>query len=166
LPALHAQLTDSTGPPDAVVVNLGTNDVLQSLGEAWRPSFDSMISWLVPVPCVVLTTISGWPEVIYEKPPLAATINAAIAAAVTAHPNMHVVDWGQELLGPNASAYNSDGIHPSWSTDLTDSTRGAYRIAELDLASVRGSCGLPDASVPSTTTTTTEPEPTTIAAAG
>jgi hypothetical protein len=98
----------------------------------------------------VLTTISPWPEVVYKKPPLAATINTAIAAAVAAHPNGHVVDWAAETVGPNARAYFSDGAHPSHSTDLTDTTTGAYRIAELDLLTVRDRCGFDAQPTPAT----------------
>src|SRR4051794_9555548 len=67
LPALTAQLANPLGTPVAVVVNLGTNDVMQQRGALWPASFDRMIGQLTGVPCVVLTTISTDPETYYNK---------------------------------------------------------------------------------------------------
>jgi lysophospholipase L1-like esterase len=118
LPTLQAAIRRS---PFAVVVNLGTNDALQARTHPeWRSGFERMIAALSPTRCVLLTTIStrlAGPSAVRE---VASAINDAIGAAVTAHPNMHIVDWNGALHGPDgAGLLLPDRTHPSAAGQLT-----------------------------------------------
>ncbi len=98
--------------PNEVVVNLGTNDVLQA-NMHWRTSFDRMIAALAEQPCVEITTIStrvnGWGAV----PAIAGQINDAIAQAVASHADFHVVDWNAAVHMGGSQLLVSDQVHPS-----------------------------------------------------
>ena len=117
LPALRHDLTKH---PRAVVLNLGTNDVLQGrLHPDWQTGFRTMISMVSHVPCVVLTTISTVtttspiPDAAAE-PQVASEINGAILKTAASHPNVHVIDWNQAVNGPNGlSLLIPDRVHPS-----------------------------------------------------
>lgn len=112
LPALKAALK---AKPRAVVVNLGTNDVLQGTYHPnWRPAFDRMIELLAPRRCVVLTTISSRAWSWTAVPSEANDINRAIAAAAAQHPNFHILDWNALVHGPNGDKLLfTDNVHPS-----------------------------------------------------
>jgi lysophospholipase L1-like esterase len=107
---------DLKSHPRAVVVNLGTNDVLQArLHPDWRTGFNAMIALVASTPCVVLTTISTLATTSAAAVPSVATdINAAIIGAAASHPNFHVLDWNGIVHGPNGIALLiPDRIHPS-----------------------------------------------------
>jgi lysophospholipase L1-like esterase len=112
LPALKAALK---AKPRAVVVNLGTNDVLQGQYHPnWRPAFDRMIELLAPKHCVVLTTISSRAWSPTALPAEADVINRAITTAAAAHPNFHILDWNALVHSPNGDALlYFDKVHPS-----------------------------------------------------
>ena len=117
LPALQRDLKKH---PRAVVLNLGTNDVLQArLHPDWPPGFNMMIAMVANVPCVVLTTISTLaatspaPEPAAEGQ-VASEINGAILTTAANHPNVHVVDWNQIVHNPDGiTLLIPDRIHPS-----------------------------------------------------
>jgi lysophospholipase L1-like esterase len=117
LPALNHDLKKH---PRAVVLNLGTNDVLQArLHPDWQTGYNSMIAMVADVPCVVLTTISTLattsptPDAAAE-PQVASEINGAILSTAASHHNVHVVDWNQIVHGANGVALLiPDRIHPS-----------------------------------------------------
>ncbi len=117
LPALQRDLKKH---PRAVVLNLGTNDVLQArLHPDWQTSFNTMIAMVEHVPCVVLTTISTLaattptPDDALE-PQVAPALNDAIVTTAAQHSNVHIVDWNQLVHGPNGVALLiPDRIHPS-----------------------------------------------------
>jgi lysophospholipase L1-like esterase len=100
--------------PFAVVVNLGTNDALQARTHPdWRSGFARMVEMLAPARCVELATVSTLVDA-RGTPPVAVEINRAIAAAVSTHPNFHVVDWNAAVHRANGlSLLKSDRIHPS-----------------------------------------------------
>jgi lysophospholipase L1-like esterase len=117
LPALKHDLGKH---PRAVVLNLGTNDVLQArLHPDWQTGFNAMIALVTNVPCVVLTTISTLaattptPDAAVE-PQVASEINGAIVATAAGSHNVHVIDWNQIVHGPDGIALLiPDRIHPS-----------------------------------------------------
>jgi lysophospholipase L1-like esterase len=112
LPALQAALK---GHPRAVVINLGTNDVLQAQYHPnWQPAFDRMVELLAPKSCVVLTTISdrAWSPTAVQS--VADDINRAITSTAAQHPNFHILDWNALVHGPNGDKLlYFDKVHPS-----------------------------------------------------
>jgi lysophospholipase L1-like esterase len=117
LPALRHDLTKH---PRAVVLNLGTNDVLQArLHPDWQTGFHTMISMVSHVRCVALTTISTLLTTspildAAAEPQVASEINGAIVETAASHPNVHVIDWNQAVHGPNGlSLLIPDRVHPS-----------------------------------------------------
>ncbi len=117
--------------PNAVVVNLGTNDVLQG-NMHWRTSFDRMIAALAEQPCAEITTIStrvnGWGAV----PAIAGQINDALAQAVASHADFHVVDWNAAVHMGSTQLVDSDQVHPS--------AAGQARLASLIRSALDRDC--------------------------
>src|SRR5258708_4768564 len=118
LPILGEELREH---PFAVVVDLGTNDVLQARTHPdWQRGFERMIAMLVSSRCVVMTTISTRVDGPSASPEVAAEINDAIAMVVTSHRNFHAVDWNAAVHGiDGASLLVADRIHPSPAGQLT-----------------------------------------------
>jgi GDSL-like Lipase/Acylhydrolase family len=86
-------------PPDAVVVELGTND---QASDAFRQNAIAILDALRAVPVVVWQTAHGPMETI---PP----IDAAIRDVVTRYPNTVVADWNTYVTD---AMLTSDGVHP------------------------------------------------------
>jgi lysophospholipase L1-like esterase len=112
LPTLAQQLRRH---PSVVVVNLGTNDMLQAqMHPDWQSGFVRLVAMVSSSPCVVFVTISSLGRSNISVPAVADDIDSAIAHAVLDHRNFHVVDWnvlvhardGLSLLLP-------DKVHPS-----------------------------------------------------
>ena len=121
-PAVTIQVT-STPPPDAVVINLGTNDVIQQT-LTWQADYNSMFASVQNDPCVVLFNIN---RIIDNYNPngtvTAEQINAYLASLASAHPNVHIIDWDAAVQA-NISLLTFDFIHPSpagqqWIADQT-----------------------------------------------
>lgn len=112
LPALQSALKLR---PRAVVVNLGTNDVLQAQYHPnWRPAFNRMIELLATKSCVVLTTISDRAWSPTAVPSVAEDINRAITIAAAQHPNFHILDWNALVHSSNGNKLlYFDKVHPS-----------------------------------------------------
>lgn len=106
LDELQAQVDNPAGRPDAVVVYLGTNDVMVENPD-WRAAFDAMLAVVADVPCVELVTVNTDTDAMRGQTTTTASgINAAIAAAAAAEPDrVHVVpwnvDWTAEMGAPD-----------------------------------------------------------------
>jgi lysophospholipase L1-like esterase len=112
LPALRDALQKK---PDAVVVNLGTNDVLQgTIHPDWRPGFLQLVQALEHTDCAVLVNINTTATNRSARPEFAPQINAAIAKAAETHDNFHVIDWDAIVHAPGGDALiQPDTIHPT-----------------------------------------------------
>ena len=98
--------------PVVMAENLGTNDAIQG-SAAWRQSFDELLSLMLPLDCVVLTTLSEAADPPDSGGPgIATQVNGAIAAARTSHANVRVVDWNA-AVDEHGSAFAADGYHPT-----------------------------------------------------
>jgi len=127
LPALESVLRFH---PDAVVVNLGTNDALQGgVHPDWVSSWDKLIRITRNTPCVVLTTVNPAADALSHRP-IATRINADIRALAARDPKKYkVADWSRFLSRhvSNQRTYLRAEpilIHPT--------PAGAVKLATLD----------------------------------
>lgn len=123
-PAIKQQIAAGA---NAMVVNLGTNDVGNRTG-TWLTDYNAMVASLLPVACVQLVTINEAVSNYYatlnndlngnglvdsnEIVTVGTEINKAIRATVAANANFHLIDWNA-LVAPNSLVYTTDGIHPN-----------------------------------------------------
>ena len=131
-PAVTIQVT-STPPPDAVVINLGTNDLIQQ-NSTWQADYNSMFATVQNVPCVVLFNINRLVDDYNPNGTITAEqMNAYLDELASAHPNVHIIDWDAAVQA-DVSLLTADYVHPSASGEqwIADNTKMA-----LD------SCGLP-----------------------
>ena len=115
LPQLRVQLQRN---PDAVVINLGTNDAIQARQHPdWRTAFDTVWKLVQSRPCVVYATINTFADTLRGHRTVAADINHEIRLLAAAHRNVRIVDWDaavqadQSLLAGSGKS-RSDMIHP------------------------------------------------------
>jgi lysophospholipase L1-like esterase len=92
---------DPSGPPAALVLNLGSNNVTQE-DPHWKPAFDQMINSVRSIPCVLLVTVNEKTDQIHGRTNgTARDINRAIVDTVGTSKNMYIVtwneDWGPEM---------------------------------------------------------------------
>lgn len=99
----------------AFVINAGTNDVGGD-NLMWEVDYDALLAQVVDKPCVVLTNINTFANLI-APPALAPAegINTYLVAQVETHSNYRLVDWNAAVKDPAHESYVSDidGIHPS-----------------------------------------------------
>jgi GDSL-like Lipase/Acylhydrolase family len=114
VPQLRTQLRRH---PDAVVINLGTNDAIQAAKHPnWRPAFTTVWRLVSKRQCVIYSTINTFVDEIYGRATVAADINRAIHVLADRHKNVRIVDWNaavhanRQLLA-NGN-YAGDMIHP------------------------------------------------------
>jgi lysophospholipase L1-like esterase len=133
LPTLRDMLR---AQPFAVIVNLGTNDALQARTHPeWRRGFQQMIMLLISTRCVELTTINSLADGAASTT-VASDMNHAITAAISGHPNLHLIDWNTLVHGPGGTKLLvTDNVHPS--------SAGQLAIAALDRAALDRDCGEP-----------------------
>jgi len=135
LPAIINDNADPLGPPQDMIVNLGTNDAGQNVTN-WQMAYNQMIADLAPNACVVLVTPSvnadTWGTV---HNTIAAQIGAAEYATAASNSKFHVLDWNAIVhTGNNQSLWlDSDGIHPN--------PAGQAEIASLYAQALQSDCG-------------------------
>ena len=126
---LSALRSAETHHPDAVVVNLGTNDALQGGAHyPWTKSWQELIAMTKDTPCVVLTTVNLASDV-YGHKPIASQINAKIRNLAAVNPAKYkVADWNGFLQAHRRSDWRTylraELIHPT--------PAGGMEIASLD----------------------------------
>ena len=114
LPALRAELARH---PKAVVINLGTNDALQSQTHPdWQPGFDTAWRLVESLPCVVYVTVNTAADTLYSHGTVAADINTAIRTLAREHHNIRIVDWNAAVHEDpsllSGAKGPGDSIHP------------------------------------------------------
>jgi hypothetical protein len=129
-PGLDELLASRQGAPTNVVINLGTNDMMQNFSN-WEQSFDVMWASVADRPCVVYVTVR---EV--SDRPIGTEINAKIRQMEAAHPNVRVYDWNADVIALS-DAYLADPetvappmfdpVHPT--SAGTDAMTGGIRRA-------------------------------------
>jgi hypothetical protein len=123
-------------PPMRLIVNLGTNDVLQGRSDALA-NLDHELQLLADVDCVILVTIN--PNADHSGTHLAETLNDAMKSAVASLPNLHLLDWAGLLAADPERAHQwlsgFDAVHPTASGSQALAAR--YRQAlDHDCAAV------------------------------
>lgn len=126
-PHLAQQVADSP-PPDVVVINAGTNDVIYG-STNWRSSYDAIFH-IAGRRCIVLFTLNRLIDTYVPagRVPSAEQVNAEIAALAASHPNVVVVDWNAAVQADirlmAAPGKYGDYVHPvakgeQWIADHT-----------------------------------------------
>lgn len=116
------------GPPHALFVNLGTNDIIRGDG-SWIGAWRTLMAETAAVPCEVLFTMNPFVGAyVHPGGPTVQDVNRAIAAAQRADPSrVHVIDWGAAVQANHdsiaaaqargaplpAPLIGRDGIHPT-----------------------------------------------------
>ncbi len=117
-----------TGPPTSVVINLGTNDVLEG-NRNWQSDWNKLLSVVSPVHCEVLFTLNDFIDA-YRRPrgATAQEFNRLIDQDRAADPSrVHIIDWNAAVQanhraiaaaqlrgGPlPAPLIRGDGVHPA-----------------------------------------------------
>jgi len=113
LPVVRAELARN---PNAVVINLGTNDAIQARTHPdWMAGFNSLWDLVRARPCVVLVTVSTNADDLGGSA-VAADINDAIRQLSAQHRNVRIVDWNAAVHeDPSLLASRrppADHIHP------------------------------------------------------
>lgn len=102
---------------DHVVVNLGTNDVIQGWPvETSATGLQQMVSLFPDVTCIHLTTVSeSLPARSADAAGTAAALNEAIRGMARQDRRIHVVDWNALVAERQAQGVDltSDGVHPT-----------------------------------------------------
>jgi len=114
IPQLRVQLRER---PDAVVVNLGTNDAIQAHKHPnWHTGFTTVWRLVSARKCVVYATINTFVDEIYGHDTVAAQINHAIRVLADHHRNVRIVDWNAAVHANRSLLANGnnagDMIHP------------------------------------------------------
>ena len=119
LPSLASLLGSREGTPTRIVVNLGTNDMLQNYS-SWEQSFDDMWAMIADRSCVVYVTVR---EVTDRT--LGPAINRKIQDTAAAQPNVRVFDWNAYLNthSTQVTPLLYDPVHPT--PDGADAARPA-----------------------------------------
>jgi len=114
----------TSGP---VVIELGTNDVLQgATAEDLAARADQAMAALAADRCVVFVTVG----ILYDVDGRAAGFNDHLRQAIGSHPNMHVLDWDREFKA-----------HPDWSSDTVHLKPEHFsRYADAIIGAVRNDC--------------------------
>jgi lysophospholipase L1-like esterase len=113
LPVVRAELARN---PNAVVINLGTNDAIQArMHPDWLPGFNLLWDLVRARPCVIFVTVSTNADDLGGRP-VAADINHAIRQVSAQHRNVRIVDWNAAVHDdPSLLASRhppADHIHP------------------------------------------------------
>jgi hypothetical protein len=121
---------------DQVVVNLGTNDVMQGWPmDQTEAGMQKLVGLFPNADCIHLTTLSElFPERSASVRPDAATFNRAIQDMSTADPRIRIVDWNAIVVDQAAKGVDvtSDGVHPT-----KDGQRLLVTAYERSMASCR-----------------------------
>jgi hypothetical protein len=100
---MDAIATLSNHPSGPVVIELGTNDILQGVPADKVAAYaDQAAAALAADPCVVFVTAG----LLFDGNDLAQGFNQHLHDLAAAHPNFHVFDWDTEFRQ-----------HPDWTTD-------------------------------------------------
>lgn len=102
--------------PDQVVVNLGTNNVLQRYDSvASAEDLDTLVGQLSDVRCVHIVTVNEHISRLGEDYTAESTaLNEAIRTVAARRLNTHVIDWNAILTERGtADLISEDGVHPN-----------------------------------------------------
>ncbi len=114
LTTIFSFLEQSSGAPNDMVVELGTNDA-NGLDTNWPASFSSEVSALRGTSCVVLVNINDRVSPPHWSPAqnaIARQIDDAMVRTSILYPNFHVLDWNSAVQA-HPSWVDSGGIHPT-----------------------------------------------------
>lgn len=141
--SLEDQFNDPSGPPQDLIINLGTNDVFQynTNGEAWRWGFLQIegVAAYTGV-CVVWVNVSTYADALLGNRPIAEEINAAIDQAAATDPHFHVLDWNSFIHEPgNFDQY----IMPAddFGLDVHPNEAGQQQLADMYQTALQQDCG-------------------------
>lgn len=123
---------EATKDPDQVIINLGTNNVLQGHDPvASAQDLTTIVDEFDDVPCVHLVTINERMNRLgQDTSAAAASLNAQIRSLAETRPNVDLIDWNQIALDRAAEGLmDPDTVHPN--------SAGIAVLTEAYLAAIR-----------------------------
>lgn len=121
------------GPPEDWIVELGTDDDgwFENAGQTdpnWAAEFQWEVQYLQSASCVIFVTVSQNPML---PPPIPQELDSAMWTAAFAHPNFHVLDWG-DIQYSQPGWVQHDEIHPT--------AVGSAELADLEAQALQHDC--------------------------
>ncbi len=148
MPGLEDQYNNPSGPPNDVIINLGSNDVFDypTAGEGWRTGFNQMVGVAgFGGACTIWVTVNVDADALLSASsaagvPVAEEINSAIEALPSQNPKFHVLDWNAFInTGNNFATYITPiagfglNVHPN--------AAGQQVLANMYQTALQQDCG-------------------------
>lgn len=156
-----ASRMESTRNPTAVVVALGTNDMISQRAASYPPAvIEKVMNESLGVPVLWVTpTFSATIRPDWRQRAL--RFNRALRAAQTEWPNLHVADWSGAFVPRGASRYIADGVHLTVSGYRTRASWTVRQVASFGRTIIDATTTTTSTSTTTTTTIPTTTIPTT-----
>jgi lysophospholipase L1-like esterase len=137
------QINNPSGPPQDVIINLGTNDVFQwpTNGDSWQTGLSQLAGVAgFSGACVVWVNVSTYADALIGGRPVAESINAAIAKLAAGDPNFHVLDWNAFIHEGNNYENYVVGFG-GFSLNVHPDAAGQQALAGLYAQALQQDCG-------------------------
>lgn len=148
---------ETTRNPTAVVVALGTNDMISQRAASYPPAvIEKVMNESLGVPVLWVTpTFSSAIRPDWRQRAL--RFNRALRAAQTEWPNLHIADWSGAFAPRGASRYIADGVHLTVTGYKTRASWTVRQVTSFGRAIIDATSTTTSTTIVPTSTTDTAP---------